>query len=182
MPNSPLFSWLINIIFLFLLHIRTLPSVDPSSIYIILYWSYSISWFNTLSKQLLRKSSTYYTSIITLNFIHLSYLFIRVFSLYNKFVNKKNSLQTYSLGVRQKDSSKHPFSRFFFNNAGSSFFCLLANKLLYSHDPRCYKNLHKNCSYGHCFIKLMLLPGKLAALILWLDIYLNFSPYPANNK
>ena len=41
-------------------------------------------------------------------------------SSYNKFVSKKNSLQTYSFFVRQKDNSKHPFRRFFFHHAGSS--------------------------------------------------------------
>lgn len=94
---------------------------------------------------------------------------IMIRSSYNKFVSKKNSLQTYSFLIRQKDNSKHPFRRFFFNHAGSSILCLLVNKLLYSHGPRCYNKLHKNCSYGYCFIapaKLLLLPRKPAALTL----------------
>ena len=53
--------------------------------------------------------------------------FFILISSYNKFVSKKNSLQTYSFLVRQKDNSKHPFRRFFFNHAGSSILCLLVN-------------------------------------------------------
>ncbi len=99
--------------------------------------------------------------------------FIVYKSSYNKFVSKKNSLQTYSFLIRQKDNSKHSFRRFFFNHAGLSILCLLVNKLLYSHDPRCYNKVHKNCSYGHCSVapaKLMLLPRKHAALMLRLDL------------
>ena len=95
--------------------------------------------------------------------------FIVYKSSYNKFVSKKNSLQTYSFLIRQKDNSKHPFRRFFFHHAGSSILCLLVNKLLYSHGPRCYNKVHKNCSYGHCSVapaKLLLLPRKHAALML----------------
>lgn len=106
-------------------------------------------------------------SKITLHF------FIIIFSSYNKFVSKKNSLQTYSFLIRQKDNSKHPFRRFFFNHAGSSILCLLVNKLLYSHGPRCYNKFHKNCSYGHCFItpaKRLLLPRKHATLMLTLRL------------
>ncbi len=64
--------------------------------------------------------------------------FIVYKSSYNKFVSKKNSLQTYSFLIRQKDNSKHPFRRFFFHHVVSSTLCLLVNKLLYIHDPRCY--------------------------------------------
>ena len=94
-------------------------------------------------------------------------------SSYNKFVSKKNSLQTYSFLIRQTDNSKQLFRRFFFNHAGPSVLCLLVNKLLYSHGPRCYNKVHKNCSYGHCSVapaKLMLLPRKPAALTLCLDL------------
>ena len=90
-------------------------------------------------------------------------------SSYNKFVSKKNSLQTYSFFVRQKDNSKHPIRSFFFNHAGSSILCLLVIKLLYIHGPRCYNKFYKNCSCGHCFAtpaKHLLLPRKHAALML----------------
>ena len=99
--------------------------------------------------------------------------FIVYKSSYNKFVSKKNSLQTYSFFVRQKGNSKHPFRRFFFHHAGSSILCLLVNKLLYSHGPRCYNKFHKNGSYGHCFItpaKRLLLPRKHATLMLRYDL------------
>ena len=59
-------------------------------------------------------------------------------SSYNKFVSKKKAYRVILFLIRQMDTSKHLFRRFFFTNAGSSFLCLLVNKLLYSHAPRCY--------------------------------------------